>query len=215
MIKGIIFDLDGVLIESEPFYKTAENEVLKAYGIYITEQIGAQYLGLKLNDYLSAIAKEYKKPVDIENAGKAILDKIEALYNAGAIPLVPHIKEVLQELNRSYKLALATSREKRLAHLIMRQHGVDKYFYHGVYKEDVTKGKPDPEVFLKASQMIGVPPKDCAVVEDAVNGMKAGKAAGMYVVARKTGYNQNQDLSVADTVVGDLKELPKILVGLK
>jgi HAD superfamily hydrolase (TIGR01509 family) len=211
MINGVIFDLDGVLIESEPLYKTAENEVLEPYGIHITGEVAAKYLGLKLNDYLTAISKEYGRPIDIERTSKAILYKIEELYNAGAIPLTPHASEVLEELSKSYTLTLATSREKELAQLIMKKYDIDKYFEYGVYKEDVEKGKPDPEVFLKAAETINIPPANCVVVEDAINGMKAGKAAGMYVIARKTDYNKSQDLSLADSVITDLTEILPIV----
>lgn len=211
MIEGIIFDLDGVLIESEPLYKIIENEVLKPYGIRISDDTSAKYMGLKLNHYLEVISKEYKKPIDVQKANDAILSKIEALYLAGTIPLVANAKQILEDLAGSYKLALATSREKRLAKIIMEKHKIYKYFSQGVYREDVKNGKPDPEVFIKAAEKINVQPKDCLVVEDSINGMKAGKAAGMYVVARETSYNQSQDLSIADSIITDLKELPPLL----
>jgi len=211
MIRGIIFDLDGVLIESEPLYIEAEIEIFNKHGIPLTKEVAYKYLGLKFEDYINIIARFFNKKVDIEEISKEYAERLKIMYEEGIIPLTPNSLEVLAELKKTYLLALATSQKKQLAKIVMEKKGLSEFFEHGVYKEDVKNGKPDPEVFLKAASLINVPPQNCVVVEDAINGMKAGKAAGMHVVARKADYNKNQDFSFADYVITDLKEIPSLL----
>lgn len=211
MIQGVIFDLDGVLIDSEPLYIEAEIEIFNKHGIPLTREIAYKYLGLKFEDYINTIAHLFNKKVDNKEISKQYAERIKQIYEEGIIPITPHSLEVIAELKKNYSLALATSQDKQLAKIVIDKKGLSGFFEHGIYKQDVEHGKPDPEVFLKAAKLIDIPPQNCVVVEDAVNGMKAGKAAGMRVVARKADYNKNQDFSFADFVITDLKELPPLL----
>lgn len=212
-IEGIIFDLDGVVIESELYFIRAEIEIFPRHGIPLTESVAAEYLGLKLDDYITLLEKRFQKSVNHAQVSAELLKEIGRLYES-EIPLVEHVADVLNELQKTFKLALATSRERHLAKLVMKRLGVAQYFQKGVYREDVMKGKPDPEVYVKAATCIDVDPAACAVIEDARSGFDAGKAAGMFVVARKAKHNKAQDFSSADTVIEDMREIPRILRAL-
>jgi HAD superfamily hydrolase (TIGR01509 family) len=209
MYKTIIWDLDGVLIESEPFLIKAEVEILPKFGIPLTEKISAEYLGYKLDDYLKALEKRFDKKVPYDDIRIQLHKKIVELYDK-EIPLTPHAKETLETLKSNFVFALATSREKHLALRILKRLDIKKYFKQKVFKEEVSRGKPDPEVFLKAAAKLKIKPNQCAVVEDAESGFRAGKAAGMFVIARKAKHNQNQDFSLADEIVEDLREIVKL-----
>ena len=209
-LSAVLFDLDGVLVESEPHLIAGEIEVLRAHGIPLTEEVAGEYLGLKLPDYISALAQRYARDLDIDKVVREVELKNEALYRAG-IPLVHGVQEVLELVSSLYSIALVTSRERALAHSALQYNAIDTYFLHGIYKEDVTRGKPDPEGFLKAAALLQVAPDACVVIEDAENGFKAARAAGMQVVARKATHNKNQDFSTATVVIKDMKELMPII----
>ena len=125
MYKAIIWDLDGVLIESEPFLIKAEVQIFNKFGFPLTEEISKEYLGYKLDDYLKALGERFfwKLPgLEI----KAVLHKrIEELYDK-EIPLTPGSKEALEVLEDKFKFALATSREKHLAQKILKRHKIDQ-----------------------------------------------------------------------------------------
>ena len=212
MYKAIIWDLDGVLIESEPFLIKAEVEIFPKFGIPLTQQISTEYLGYKLDDYLKALEKRFNKKLPYLDIETKLNKKIEQMYDK-QIPLTPHAKETLEALKNKFKFALATSREKHLGLRILMRLDIDQYFKHRVFKEEVTKGKPDPEVFLKAAVKLEIEPNKCIVVEDAESGFKAGQAAGMFVIARKAEHNKNQNFSLADKVIEDLKEIVKLKVN--
>ena len=96
----------------------------------------------------------------------------------------------------------------------MKRLDIASYFELGVYREDVIRGKPDPEVFLKAAGLVNVAPPDCAVIEDAERGFTAGKAAGMFVIGRKAGHNKAQDFSKADRIITDMRDILSIIQAL-
>lgn len=213
MIEGVIFDLDGVVIESESCFIRAEVEIFRRHGIPLTESIVVGYLGYKLDDYINLLEKRFQKSVSHVQVSAELRKEIKRLYES-EIPLVEHIVDVLDELQKTFKLALATSRERHLAKLVMKRLGIAQYFQEGVYGEDVVKGKPDPEVYVKAAACIDVAPAACAAIEDARSGFEAGKVAGMFVIARKANHNRAQDFSSADAIVEDMREIPPIIRAL-
>lgn len=212
MIKAVIFDMDGVLIESEPYHIKAEIEVFKKHGISLTQRIAAEYLGLKLDDYITALEQRFQKDLDHQAISSELQKRISHMYEQ-EVPLVEHAKELLPIVSQSYKLALATSREKQLARSVLDRLGIASFFPVAVYREGVQHGKPNPEVFLKAAELLNINPVNCAVIEDAQAGIEAGKRAGMHVIARKAAHNRNQDFSSADRVIEDLSRLPDLLAS--
>lgn len=214
MVKAIIFDLDGVLIESEIYFLKAEVDIFRNHGIDLDEETAAKYLGLKMDAYISTMEKLFGKKLDHKQLAIEIESAIKHVYR-DKIPLVEHVAETLPVLARSYKIALATSREEYLAQMVMTRLGIAKFFAKGVYREHVSLGKPNPEVFLSAAKLIGVKPEDCAAIEDAQAGFEASKAAGMFVIGRRAGYNKSQDFSAADATFTDFAEIPKILAKIK
>lgn len=213
MIQGVIFDFDGVVIESEAYFEDIEIRVFTKHGIPLTKEVFSQYLGFKLDEYISALEERYDTSVNHAQITEELHAEIKKLYE-NEVPVVEHVVRVLDSLQKTYKIALATSRERHLAGMAMGRLELAQYFKHAVYKEDVTKGKPHPEVYLKAASLIGLAPSSCIVIEDAKSGFESAKAAGMTVIARQAGHNKNQDFSLADFVVRDMREIPKIIKKL-
>ena len=212
-IKAVIWDFDGVLIDSEPYHIDAETETLKQYGFRLTRSVALEYLGVRLEDYFSDIAGRFRidAPVDemISNHYNTLIR-----YYREVFPLVPHAVEVLEELNGKFLMSIATSREKQLARLAMDRFSLLKYFGPVIYGEDVKKGKPDPEPFLTAAKQMDVLPESAVVIEDSTSGVKAAIDAGMTVIARIDSYNRELDFSSADHTVEDLRDIPPLLKRL-
>ncbi len=212
-IKAVIWDFDGVLIESEPHHIDAETETLKQYGFRLTRSVALEYLGVKLEDYFSDIVDRFRIDASLDEMISNHYNTLIRYYRE-VFPLVPYAVEVLEELKGGYLMSVATSREKQLARLAMDRFSLLKYFGPVVYGEDVKQGKPDPEPFLTAAKLMDISPGSAVVVEDSTSGVKAAKDAGMVVIARIASYNRGLDFSSADYTIEDLREIPPLLKRL-
>ena len=212
-IEGIIFDMDGVLIESEPYHIAAEIDVFTKMGVPLTEAVAAEYLGVQRGDYIDALADRFSVKLDHAAVRKALEVEVEDMYRF-RVPLVDGVAEVLPILDRRYnhRIGLGTSQERHLAEVVLRRLNVWSFFEgKGIFGGEVKNGKPDPEVFLKVAERIGVEPSECVVVEDARHGIDAGLAANMLVIARSAEHNRGQSFEGAHAVIEDLTELPRVL----
>lgn len=213
MIKAILWDFDGVIVESESLFISLEIEIFKSYGVTLDPNLASQYLGLKLEEYVDVLVNKLKPTLPKDEIIKKILLEIERLYKEG-IPLVSHAEEVIRELSKTYTMAIATSRERHLVDNALGRYSLTNCFQEIVSKEDVTRGKPDPEPYLKAIEKLHIDFESLVVVEDAKNGFIAARAAGLKVIARKASHNSHIDFSLAEVIIEDLRKIPIILKTL-
>lgn len=203
-IKGVIFDMDGLLIDSEPYWEKADAALFKRHGKHHTPAINKYIMGMKPSEIVVYFKKEY----GFETEPEALLEeRMSLLYEflLADLTLMPGAKKLIQQLSTDgYRLAIATSgHSQEKASQIAERCGIRDYFSAIVSGDDVAKGKPAPDIFLKAAEAIGIAPEHCLVFEDAPNGVQAGKAAGMIV------YGVNHEISIrsrleesnADTVL--------------
>ena len=209
-IQAIVWDFDGVLLDSELLHMEAETETFKKFGFSLPMTVMKQYFGIKLEDYFGEIAERYGMKSTVREMIRAHYETLVHYYGE-VFPLTPHALEVLRELAESYDMAIATSRERELAQLAMKRWSLDTYFKSIIYGDDVRAGKPDPEPFLRACDMLGIQPSAAVAVEDAEAGLISAKKAGMNVIALKCEHNRDMDFSRADRVVEDLREIPGLL----
>jgi len=214
MIKAVLFDVDGVLLDSEEIHYEVEAAALRAFGVPATsEMIKKQYSGSRLDVEFPGIAKKFNKTIVF----KEVLKKRDILLKDAlkkGFPKAPFVDEMLSNLSKKYLLALATMGEKHFIGKEIERSNLQQYFKVSIFGEDVVNSKPDPEIFLKAAKLLGVTPLECVVVEDSKTGIKAGKNAGMIVIARIANHNQSTNFALADYVVNDLREIPKIISKL-
>lgn len=214
MIKAILFDIDGVIFESEEIHYEAEAQTLNELGFSVTKDfIRDNYSGVRLDQEFLDISKRFNRPVSYPEAVK-IRDRILTQKTLNGFPLVPYAQEVIKDLSKNYLLAVASSGEKRFMKKALETAGILHYFNATVFGEDIEKPKPNPDAFLKVAKALGVNPSECLVIEDSPSGFKAAKSAGMVLIARKAEHNKHRDFSTADYVVEDLRDIPKIVQKL-
>ncbi|MGQ9615576.1 MAG: HAD family hydrolase [Spirochaetota bacterium] len=211
--QAIIWDFDGVLIDSEILQIKAEIETARKFGIPLTPEIAEEYIGYKMQDYFSMLVRRFNINVPVF---EIIQEHSKTLYHyyKEVFPLSPHAEEVLKELGSKYRQGIATNRERELALASLRRFGLVNIFQAMVFGEDIDHGKPDPEPYIKVAELLGVEPELCVAVEDSPLGFQSAKRAGMLVVARKAEHNLNFDFSQADYVIVDLREILSILKGI-
>ena len=209
MVTAVIFDLDGVIADSEPLSGEATGLALEKYGIKMTDKERNEAFGRRTKDIVSGVLKVRGVEINIDDI-IAEKDRIFRDLILGKLEAIPNSIELVRWLrDKGFKLALATSSHKEKMKLEVSELGVAELFDTIVTGDDVRKGKPNPEIFLKAAKKLDVKPEHCAVIEDSQFGVQAAKTAGMKTIAFDSPNTHNQDLSMADVVVKSLEDVRK------
>ncbi len=210
MLKAIIFDMDGVLVESEGAISQSFNLVLEKYGVNLASINKKEYLGRSLRDQMEVWKKMFPqipKDLEVEKFSKEAL-KYQLEISSEQLKPNEAILNLIEIAKRQdIKIAVATSSVKYRAEIFLELMGILDKLDALVTADDVAKHKPNPAVFLEAAKRLQVEPKDCVVIEDAVNGIQAAKSAGMKVVAKLTEHHEREDFFEADYIFSDFKDL--------
>lgn len=183
-IKAVIYDMDGVLIDSEPLWRKAEVEVFAAYGIALTEDMCFRCMGLRIDEVVAFWFKEFN--VGMERAAQAETDLLNRVIDLASTEgqALPGVDSSLAFFkSKGLRIALASSSPTRLIEAVLSRLGIRDQFEVVHSAEHEPFGKPHPAVYLSAAQKLGVPPTDCLAIEDSVNGVIAAKAARMKAIA--------------------------------
>ncbi len=183
MIKAVIFDLDGLLIDSEPIAYGILQDMVKPYGGFITlDDYCDNYLGRTVKTAMHTIAVDYNIPTDEEENFKTYLSMEKERTEKG-IPLKTGGKELLKFLKENgYKTIVASSSVRERAEKILMHHDVLKFFDDLVFGYEVKNSKPAPDIFLKACEKLGVEPEEAIVLEDSPSGIQSGFSANIPVI---------------------------------
>ncbi|MEM3364236.1 MAG: HAD family phosphatase [Candidatus Micrarchaeia archaeon] len=210
MISAILFDMDGVVSNTEPAHEKADSMILSEYGVRLDSR-WKQIKGMKELDV-------YKKAIEMYNIKGAtpeeiLLKKIKMFANfTDDIRLFSGLHSALGRLKGKYRVALVSSSPKQIVDIVVKRFELEKYFERIITGDDVVKGKPDPEPYLKAAEKMGVSPAECVVVEDSINGIKSAKAAGMKCIAITNSFPHEELVKAgADAVINVIVELPVAL----
>ncbi|EGG31622.1 HAD family hydrolase [Paenibacillus sp. HGF5] len=211
MIQAFIFDMDGVIIDSEPLHFEVDIQVMNYYGSSITHEQLEKYVGMTNPEMWAAIKHEHQLAQSVsEIIEYQLSNKIEMLTSREMEP-IDGIRELLAELKaRRIPAAIASSSPPVFITAVLRKFDLLDQFECVVSGEEVEKGKPAPDVYLKAAELLGVEPEHCMVLEDARHGVAAAKAAGMTCIGFVNPNSGNQDLSQADHVVDSIGDVLRI-----
>jgi HAD superfamily hydrolase (TIGR01509 family) len=208
MIKAVIFDLDGVLIDSEPLHCMADNQLLKDLGVDTPEKYFDRFTGWTDSAMWAAIKADYLINESIDEL-KAMQVPIKLkLLRETDLKAIAGTLELLEEIKgNNIPIAIASSSPRPFIEAVVEKIGIRQYFAIIVSGEEVERSKPEPDIFLKAARLLNVKPSGCLVVEDSRSGTIAAKNAGMMCIGYRNVNSGNQDLSEADFIVDDIKEI--------
>jgi beta-phosphoglucomutase family hydrolase len=207
LIRAVIFDMDGVIVESESAHVEAEKQILSKYGITISADELHEYAGTTAKKMFTELIKKYKLKVEVE---RILLEKEQILFKFLEEDAQPTkgIMELLVRLKqRNMKLCIGSSSPMKQIEYILKKLNIACLFDFAVGSDNILHSKPDPEVFLKAAAGLGLEPQECLVVEDAKLGVEAAKRAGMKCIGYKNPNSGNQDLSKADIMIDTFSQL--------
>jgi beta-phosphoglucomutase len=209
MIKGVLFDMDGVLVDSEKFICKAAIIMFEELGVKVKPEDFQPFVGMGENRYIGGVAEKHGVHIDIEKVKARTYEIYERIVH-GNLSALPGANEFISECRkRGFRLALATSADRVKMEVNLREIGLPSAtFNYIVTGLDVMNKKPFPDIYIKAAEGIDLDPQECLVVEDAVSGIKAGKAAGCRCLAVTSSFDAKV-LGEADWICGSLKDVPE------
>ena len=215
MIQAVIFDLDGVLLDSESAWLDAKRAVVDEWGGRWKEEASRAMLGMSAPEWSRYVGDELGVPLEPEAISDRVVEHVLRSY-VEALPLLPGAEAAVERIAARWPLGLASSSNKEVIEHVMATSGWGDVFHAWVSSEEVGRGKPAPDVFLEAARRLGVDAAQAAGVEDSHNGILSAKAAGLRTIAIPNHeFPPGEDaLARADVILGGLDELtPDVVAG--
>ena len=209
-MRAIVFDMDGLMIDSERVYWAVGRELAREFGKEVSDQTLGKMMGRSPIKSVEIYAHDLglsQSPTELLAMREA---RVKQALERGVEPM-PGLFDVLEQFKGRYKLAIATSAPMELVEIVARKLDLRSYFDAIQTSDDITHGKPGPEIYLKAIGRLGVAPAQCAVLEDSSNGALGGKRSGAYTIAVPSQYTRDQDFSFVDYVAEDLLDAARHL----
>ena len=204
-VKTVIFDMDGVLVDSEPFFRNKVFEFYKRQGIYVPLKEISQLAGSSHQFTFSKMVEWYGKEITLQQMESLYHSETKDILYSYADMLNPYIRYILRKLKPNYKLAVASSSSLQLISKCLKECSIDSYFDLVVTGRSFKESKPHPEIYLYTAKQLNSSPDECVVLEDSTIGITAAKSAGMYTLAHRD-LRFDFDQSTADYVFDDFLE---------
>jgi len=208
----VIFDLDGVLLDSEQVWNAAKEELTRERGRTWSERAPRDMMGMSSPEWSSYLRDELGVPMEPGDISAEVVRRLERIYHE-ELPLLPGAADAVEWAAARWPLGLASSSNREIIDLVLDLSGLRRHFLATVSSEEVARGKPAPDVYVEAARRLATPPAGCAAIEDSENGIRSAKAAGMRVVALPNEhYPPAEDaLAEADAVIHALGDLEPAL----
>ena len=208
MIEAVVFDMDGLLLDSEQVWDDVRENLVRERGGRWTDRAQADMMGMSSPEWSRYLHEELGLPESPEELNAEVVRRMLARY-AERLPLIDGAVEAVERLAARWPLGLASSSNRELIDRALEVSGLGRFFRLTVSSEEVARGKPAPDVYLEAARRLGVDASACAAVEDSRSGILSARAAGMRVLAIPNPHFPPPDdvLAQADVVLGSLAEL--------
>jgi beta-phosphoglucomutase len=209
MKRSVIFDMDGVVVNTEPVHYKSNQVFYKSLGITVADDVYASFTGNSDKNIIQKLKDIYN--IDVDN--EVLLDQCrdyfcEAFNSDETLNLMPGVKDLIIDLyNNGMVLVLASSSSRVQIEMVFKRFRLHKYFTHIISGEDFEYSKPNPAIFLDAVEKSGFTADECIIIEDSTNGIKAATAAGVYCIGYKNDEHSLQDTSLANEVISDFNQL--------
>lgn len=213
-IQCVIFDMDGVIVDTEPLHKKAYYQLFESLDVHVTKELYHSFTG-------GSTINICQKLVDIfnldENPQDLVLRKranfVELFTNEPTLQLIDGVEEIINYFyTKNIKMVLASSASMETINRVFNRFDLDNYFIGKLSGADLKKSKPHPEIFEKAAELANTPKEHCIVIEDSDKGVLAANRAGIYCVGYTSEHSKLQDLKTADIVISDFKELKTLKI---
>jgi HAD superfamily hydrolase (TIGR01509 family) len=214
LIEAVVFDLDGVLLDSEQIWDEVREQLARERGGRWHERAQRAMMGMSSTEWSQYMHDEIGLPESPEEISAEVVRRLEEQYRQH-LPLLDGAVEAVERLAAHWPLGIASSSNREVIDLVLELSGLAPFFKVTVSSEEVARGKPAPDVYLEAARRLGVTPERSAAIEDSENGIRAAKAAGMRVIAIPNPHfpPDPEALEEADVTLGSLAELSPATVA--
>ena len=208
-MNAVVFDLDGVLVDSEPVWEEVRRAFVAAHGGTWQPDTQQRLMGMSTSEWAEYLSGELGVRLPAAEVARGVVEQMARRYEEDGVPLMPGAVDAVRRLESRWPLGLASSSPRVLIDVVLARTGLAASFGATVSTEEVARGKPEPDGYLLAAGRLGVDPAGCAAVEDSSNGLRSAHAAGMRVIAvPHPRYPPAPDaLALAAYVAGGLEEL--------
>nr|WP_315202721.1 HAD family hydrolase [uncultured Flavobacterium sp.] len=216
MIQTVIFDMDGVIVDTELVHRYAYFKQFGELNIDVPEEMYTSFTGLSTRNTFQKLKDHYQLEQKVEDLilrKRSIFN--DAFDSKEDLALLEGVENLIKDFHQNgMQLIVASSASKVTIDRVFRRFNLHQYFSHIVSGEDFPKSKPHPAIFLHAASLSTAPKENCIVIEDSTNGVKAAKAADIFCVGYNSFHSKDQDLTLADVVVNHFDELNYKIVSL-
>lgn len=212
-MEAIIFDMDGLMVDTEILYHKTDREIAKSFGKSVSEETLGKMMGRKPVESYTIFCSDLGINESIDELLKKRYGLVEKMLEEVVKPM-PGLFNILNEFKGKLKMAIATGSPHKFLEITLNKLNIREYFEVTQPSDGIVNGKPDPEIYLKVIERLGLRPENCIVIEDSSNGARAGKNAGCYTIAVPSEYTYKQDFSFVDYVAVDLNDAKDHIKGL-
>lgn len=208
-LKAVLFDMDGVIVDTEPLHRKAYFKTFNDLGIDVSEDLYTSFTGASTKRVCDTLIETFNLKQTFEEIAEIKRNYFkDYFYHDEDFDLIPGVKElILHYYDNGIKLILASSATMTTINMVFEKFELEKYFMGKISGADLKESKPHPEVFLLAAEMAEEPVENCMVIEDSTNGILAAHRAEIFCAAYRSPHSKNQDYTLADTVVSDYSDL--------
>lgn len=207
--KAVLFDMDGVIVDTEPLHRKAYFTVFDDYGIHVDEELYTSFTGSATKKVCETLVETFNLDKTWQEVAEHKRKYFKHFFDTDPdFNLIPGVKDLIQHYyDNDIKLVLASSAHMNTINWVFEKFGLSDYFIGKISGADLKESKPHPEIFIKAAEMANEPKENCMVIEDSTNGILAAKRAEIFCAAYKSKHSTGQDYTNAGILVSDFKEL--------